>query len=81
MKNHCNFCYNTIYNPLPLSLLGSEAVIRRLGPAGVRLQFTVEDGQQADQVLEAFEGAFIRGEMEKPPFQDFTRGHFKRGVE
>ena len=32
VKNHCRFCYNTIYNPSPLSLLGQEKLIGRLAP-------------------------------------------------
>lgn len=81
VKNHCRFCYNTIYNPSPVSLLGSEDLIRRMGLARIRLQFTVEDAQQTGKVLEAFSSSFLRGEMKEPPFKDFTRGHFKRGVE
>ena len=30
VKNRCTFCYNTIYNPSPLSLLGQEHLIHRL---------------------------------------------------
>ena len=81
VKNHCRFCYNTIYNPSPVSLLGSEDLIRRMGLARIRLQLTVEDAQQTGKVLEAFSSSFLRGEMKEPPFKDFTRGHFKRGVE
>ena len=33
VKNHCRFCYNTIYNPSPVSLLGNEDLIRRMGLA------------------------------------------------
>lgn len=81
VKSHCNFCYNTIYNPVPVSLLGSEPLIRRMGVERLRLQFTVEDGPQTEKVTEAFSRAFIRGETVEPPFKDFTRGHFKRQVE
>ena len=52
VKNHCRFCYNTIYNPSPVSLLGNEDLIRRMGLARIRLQFTVEDAQQTEKVLE-----------------------------
>ena len=78
VKNHCRFCYNTIYNP---SLLGNEDLIRRMGLARIRLQFTVEDAQQTEKVLEAFSASFMGGKTIEPPFKDFTRGHFKRGVE
>ena len=81
VKNHCRFCYNTIYNPSPVSLLGNEDLIRRMGLARIRLQFTVEDAQQTEKVLEAFSASFMGGKTIEPPFKYFTRGHFKRGVE
>ena len=81
VKNHCRFCYNTIYNPSPVSLLGNEDLIRRMGLARIRLQFTVEDVEQTGKVLEAFSASFMGGKTIEPPFKDFTRGHFKRGVE
>ncbi|MBE7724294.1 MAG: U32 family peptidase [Enterocloster citroniae] len=81
VKNHCRFCYNTIYNPSPVSLLGNEDLIRRMGLERIRLQFTVEDVEQTGKVLEAFSASFMGGKAIEPPFKDFTRGHFKRGVE
>ena len=36
VKNHCRFCYNTIYNPSPLSLLGCAKEIRGLEADGLR---------------------------------------------
>ena len=81
VKNHCRFCYNTIYNPSPVSLLGNEDLIRRMGLARIRLQFTVEDAQQTEKVLEAFSASFMGGKTIEPPFKDFTRGHVQRGVE
>jgi len=81
VKNHCSFCYNTIYNPAPLSLLGSEKLVGRLMPERLRLQFTVEGAEQTEKVLDAFIGSFVYGRDVEIPFKDFTRGHFKRGVE
>ena len=81
VKNHCRFCYNTIYNPSPLSLLGQEKLIRRLAPGALRLAFTLETPEQMKAVLDAFADQFLHGEETRDPFKDFTRGHFKRGVE
>lgn len=81
VKNRCRFCYNTIYNPLPLSLLGSREEIQMLGIGGVRLAFTVEEKEEVQQVLAAFSASFARGEEARTPFESFTRGHFRRGVE
>lgn len=81
VKNHCAFCYNTIYNPSPTSLLGYEMEVKALGVYGIRLAFTLEDATQAEAVLDAFSRAFFYGETVKVPYREFTRGHFKRGVE
>lgn len=81
VKNHCRFCYNTIYNPSPLSLLGMESMTERLAPSVLRLQFTMERPQQIGAVIDAYAGHFRYGRDTGAPFADFTRGHLKRGVE
>ena len=82
MKNHCRFCYNTIYNPSPVSLLGNEDLIRRMGLARIRLQFTVEDAQQTEKVLEAFFCILYGREDNRAVVQGFLpEAILKRGVE
>lgn len=81
VKNHCRFCYNTIYNISPLSLLGQEKLIKRLAPVMLRLAFTMETAEQMTEILNAFADHFLYGKDTKEPCKDFTRGHFKRGVE
>lgn len=81
VKNHCIFCYNTIYNASPLSLLGQESLMKRLEPAALRLQFTTESPEQIRSVTEAYAASMIRGQKVESPVPEFTRGHFKRGVE
>jgi len=83
VKNHCRFCYNTIYNPSPLSLLGQTELVQRINPAVLRLQFTIETPKQAEQVIAAYAARFLYDRQEQPPLalEDFTRGHMKRGVE
>lgn len=105
VKNHCVFCYNTIYNPDPLSLSGQKRPIRRLNPAALRLQFVKETKEEMEAVIKAYAREYAVSEedldscaLKRPgreagtasgknnPRQfhlqgDFTRGHFKRGVE
>ncbi|MGL5434155.1 MAG: DUF3656 domain-containing U32 family peptidase [Lachnospiraceae bacterium] len=81
VKNHCRFCYNTIYNPTPLSLLGQSRLVNRLEPAVLRLQFTFETDAQIAAIIDAYAAEFLHGQSLKAPLNDFTRGHFKRGVE
>ena len=81
VRNNCRFCYNVMYNTSPLSLHGQEERVVKLGPASVRLSFTVETAEEAEAVAKSFVKAF-KGEKEvRLPIKDFTRGHFKRGVE
>ena len=81
VKNRCTFCYNTIYNPNPLSLLGQEHLICRLAPEAIRLQFTWETSEQIRQIIQTYGEAFLEEKQGQIPFTDITRGHFKRGVE
>ena len=80
-KSHCRFCYSTIYNASPLSLLGQEELVRGLNPGSLRLQFTTETPRQVEKCLTAFAGSFLRGKKEERPVGEFTRGHIRRGVE
>lgn len=81
VKNHCVFCYNTIYNSSPLSLLGFEKLIGRMAPGSIRLQFTIESTEDVRRIITAYADSFIHGVETEQPVKEFTRGHFKRGVE
>lgn len=84
VKNHCRFCYNTIYNSSPLSLLSDRSLIEKLGPSVLRLSFTTEQPERIREVWKAFSGEFLseRKKTEAPELPgEFTRGHFRRGVE
>ena len=78
-------CYNVILNSLPLSLADCRDEIDRTGISGLRLMFTVEDGETAKKICRCFSDLFLTGgPCEKGialPGEPFTRGHFKRGVE
>ncbi len=81
VKHLCRFCYNKIYNCKPLSLLSSKDEVDRLSPGAVRLDFTTESVQEARVVTECFINAYKRGIPYREEPWEFTRGHFKRGVE
>ena len=81
VKNSCLFCCNTILNSAPLSLCGEASRIRELGPASVRVLLTTENGRESRRVIRAAADAFILGRNTGEPYEVFTRGHMKRGVE
>lgn len=74
-----SFCYNRILNSLPLGLLKEREQVESLGCAGVRLMFTLEKGEEvrklANEFVQVYKYRKYAGEY------DFTKGHFKRGVE
>lgn len=80
VKNMCRFCYNTVYNCSPLSLLQDRNMIERLAPSHLRLNFTIEGRERIQTVIRAFTQVFFYGD-EALISGDFTRGHFKRGIE
>lgn len=77
--NDCTYCYNIIYNCVPLSLhkLFDKEGIR---PSVCRLDFTVEEGKEAGKIL-AYFNKIIKGNYAEPFYKEFTTGHYKRGVE
>lgn len=82
VKTRCTFCYNTIYNSKPLYTIGMEKDIERLQAGIYRLWFTTEDARQCKDIIKEYIRAFIRHEkIEYPLLGDFTRGHFRRGIE
>lgn len=83
VKNNCASCYNTIYNTTPLMLFDSRADFGRMGMAGWRVAFTIEDEKTAEEVLFSCEESFLLGRRKaKEVFaREYTNGHYKRGVE
>lgn len=81
VKTNCQFCYNIIYNSAPTVLLENRTEIRRLSPAAIRLSFTLEDKTQVMSVTEKYIDAFCKEKDIRLDLPEFTRGHFKRGVE
>ena len=80
VKNHCDYCYNMIYNTAPLVLTDQKAEIESLNPKALRLNFTIEDRKTMKDILRLYEDVFVKGGRSKEPDMEFTRGHFKRGI-
>ena len=75
VKNHCNECYNVIYNTVPTLLLNDINKIQSNNVYNFRLMFTVEDDKQTKEILSYFENPSLKRNGE------YTNGHYKRGVE
>lgn len=72
----CDVCLNVIYNSVPLSL--HKEWVRCRAVAG-RLAFTTESGRELVRILDFFRKQAV-GEEGRPPYEDYTTGHEKRGV-
>ncbi|HBA46928.1 MAG TPA: hypothetical protein DCZ91_03840 [Lachnospiraceae bacterium] len=70
---NCLHCMNTIYNTVPLSL--HQMISKWEGRVDLRMDFTLESGDEVRALLDAFwKGAPL-------PLKEYTTGHEKRGVE
>lgn len=80
VKNHCDCCYNVIYNTAPVVLLDQKEEIEDLNPKGLRLHFTIENSTEVKKILDMYEKVFLKGDSDLELGIEFTRGHFKRGI-
>lgn len=70
---NCVHCFNIIYNSVPLALFGEQN--RVSGIDVLRLDFTIETGQEVVQILRAcLDGCSLKQGT-------YTTGHEKRGVD
>lgn len=76
----CDYCYNTIYNSLPLNLTKEIAAIRKLPVRGFRLCFTMEDKKTTSARIEEFLSEYQSNRAWNDASGDSTKGHFRRGV-
>ncbi len=81
VRCHCRECYNTIYNSQCLSLLSNSEEVKELKTRNIRLDFTFESFEDTKRILQSFAEVYRYGGRQVDEIKDFTRGHFKRGVE
>lgn len=74
----CDFCYNMLYNSIPLGLFKEKDELENAGFAAFRLNFTTEDRAETTEILRLYRGAY--DQTGNAPGR-FTRGHYQRGVE
>ena len=72
---NCKYCYNIIYNDVPLCLYDDKQSLEKEGFSKFRLNFTIEDEAETKRILDVFLG----DNKEFLP-KDYTKGHLKRGV-
>ena len=76
----CTFCYNLIYNSVPVSLTGVKEKLKTIPAKKYRINFTVEEPSEIKKCLDGIIRVFSQNGICEES-QPFTRGHFGRGVE
>lgn len=78
VKHNCSYCYNIIYNSVPLSL--HKDFVQDEKKHSNRLIFTIENADETRAVL-CYYRLLSEGMDTKAPFDEFTTAHEKRGVD
>lgn len=81
VKCVCDYCYNIIYNSVPLGLLKEADQIQKYGFKRLRLSFTSESAMEVKELLKEFHGVYFEHKKPDLSHDRFTKGHLKRGVE
>lgn len=55
--------------------------IDAINPESMRIDFTVESPKRVIEILDCYKAFVLEGILEHAQSGEFTRGHFKRGVE
>lgn len=81
-RTHCDeeVCYNTIYNSVATSLHKQKSAVDRILCRKYQLRFTVETGQETEEILHLYE-AFSKNELAEDVSFAYTNGHFMRGIQ
>ena len=79
--NHCDYCYNIIYNGRPAYISDLLSEKTPGNQAGELAEFTVEDGRETLRLCNAL--GFTGEGPDQEFFRDlkYTRGHFVRGID
>ena len=72
----CVNCYNIVYNSVPLSLHRHLAkIIQMPKVVNLLLSFTVETEEEVKKIIAGYQSC-----SRDMPFEEYTNGHFTRGV-
>jgi putative protease len=74
--NTDKYCRSYIYNNVPVNLISNMAEIIKNNISSFRLDFIHESYEETIEVLRSYVERAWKGE-----FKNYTRGHYKRGVE
>ncbi len=80
--SHCNYCFSTIHNSDTYCLSGCNAELKAINAYALRIDFTLESGKEATNVLASLSAEWQKGfAPDKAFLYRKTAGSFKRGTE
>ena len=79
VKCCCEFCYNVIYNSLPLGRSERSGDSEKAETLGSSPCLSM-DAAETERIAEQFLQAYRYGSVQEPG-QEYTKGHFRRKVE
>lgn len=77
----CKYCYNVIYNSVPVFLIDKLNQIVDKKPQNLSICFTDENGKVAGEIIDMALSVLEGNNNSVIMPEAFTRGHFTRGVE
>ncbi len=77
---NCNYCYNVIYNSVPLSLHGYLDSLKKLPGKYLRLDFTTESPEEMERLVREYEKALSGKDCDFSFLKEYTTGHYKKGA-
>lgn len=78
---NCLHCFNILYNTVPMSLHTNKKVLFEEGFAAYRIEFTMENKDETNSILQYYIKTMVQGKEMEFPIENYTNGHYKRGVE
>lgn len=81
VKCVCDFCYTIIYNSIPLGIWKEASELKEMNLRKFRMNFTIERPEDVMKLLKKFGALYLQEENVFFETEQFTKGHFKRGVE
>ncbi|MBQ9991682.1 MAG: U32 family peptidase [Lachnospiraceae bacterium] len=77
---NCTYCYNVIYNSVPLSLHNYLDKLANLPGNWLRLDFTTESPEEMERIVEEYKRFLQQKPYDFSFLKDFTTGHYKKGA-
>lgn len=78
--NRCKYCYNQMYEKIPVSLHDYAEEIIHMKAQSLRVEFLQETEQEAEEILMFLVNTFKERKQSECPIKEYSTGHFRKGV-